>query len=198
MMQIDWRELEKKLKKEQKGLRFQHTLGVAYTAAALALRWDVDMDRARLAGLLHDCAKCLSDKKKLEICEEQQLEVSDFEKEHPVLLHAKVGTYLAEADYGITDAEILSAINWHTTGRPGMTRLEQIIFVADYIEPNRNKAPNLQEVRGLAFQDLDRCTYRILQDTVDYLKKNPKSMDRMTMRAFTYYYNLLYPGTPGY
>ena len=70
-----------------------------------------------------------------------------------------------------------------------MTRLEQILYIADYIEPGRNKAPNLPEIRKLAFQDLDECMYRILQDTVEYLKENPKTMDVTTEEAYLYYSN---------
>lgn len=92
--------------------------------------------------------------------------------------------------YGIENEEILSAIMFHTTGRPEMTVLEKIVYIADYIEPMRFKAPNLEHVRKLAFQDLDECMYEILKDTLAYLEENPKEIDRTTEDAFHYYKKL--------
>ena len=85
--------------------------------------------------------------------------------------------YVAKAKYGVTDQEILSSITWHTTGKPDMTLLEKIVYIADYIEPKRDKAPNLTFVRKLAFQDLDECMYEILKDSLAYLEENPKDVD---------------------
>lgn len=181
--------IAKQLKKELDKDRFRHTEGVMYTAAALAIAHDVDLFAAQTAGLLHDCAKCIPNKKKLEMCRKHQIPMTGFEVENPFLLHAKLGAYLAKAKYRVGDTEILSAIACHTTGKPDMTRLEQILYIADYIEPGRNKAPNLPEIRKLAFQDLDECMYRILQDTVEYLKENPKTMDVTTEEAYLYYSN---------
>ena len=117
--------------------------------------------------------------------------MTDFERKNPFLLHAKLGAYVAEEVYKVKDPDILSAISWHTTGKPRMTQLEQIIYIADYIEPNRYKAPNLADIRKLAFEDLDLCMYRILRDTVEYLKENPKSMDLTTEAAYRYYKRLI-------
>ncbi|MEE0954693.1 MAG: bis(5'-nucleosyl)-tetraphosphatase (symmetrical) YqeK [Eubacterium sp.] len=183
----DWKAIEEKLKEELTSDRYRHTLGVTYTACALAMRYDADMDKARAAGLLHDCAKCIPNDKKIEICSEQHIPVTPFELSHTALLHAKLGPYIARKRYNVTDPDVLDAINWHTTGKPEMTLLEKIIYIADYIEPNRDKAPNLYEVRKLAFRDIDRCMYRILKDSVDYLSEKPDAMDEMTMRAYAYY-----------
>ena len=75
--------------------RYEHTLGVEFTAAALAMRYDAPVQNAQLAGLLHDCAKCLSDEKRLAICERHNISINDVEKRNPYLLHAKVGSFLA-------------------------------------------------------------------------------------------------------
>ena len=107
--------------------------------------------------------------------------------DHPVLLHAKLGKYLAETEYGVKDPDVLSSIEWHTTGKPDMSLLEKIIYTADYIEPGRDKAPRLHEIRQLAFTDLDACIRMILEDTVSYLSRNPKAMDPMTTDAYTFY-----------
>ncbi|MCR4751294.1 MAG: bis(5'-nucleosyl)-tetraphosphatase (symmetrical) YqeK [Eubacterium sp.] len=187
-MQTDWQTMEDKLAKELTKSRFRHTQAVMYTACSLAMRYDENLDQVRTAGLLHDCAKCIPNKKKIEMCRKKNLPVSDFEMEHPVLLHAKLGKYLAAEEYGIKDPEILSAIEWHTTGRPGMSQLEKIIYIADYIEPGRDKAPRLNEIRRMAFADLDQCMEMILADTVSYLSSNPKSMDHKTVEAYQYYH----------
>ena len=151
---------------------------------------DCDLITAQTAGLLHDCAKCIPNKKKLKMCSQHHISVSEFEQEHPFLLHAKLGAYVAKAKYDVTDENILSAITWHTTGKPEMTLLEKIVYIADYIEPKRDKAPNLAIVRKLAFQDLDECMYKILGDTLAYLEENPKDIDNATKDAFLYYRDL--------
>ena len=167
--------------------RLWHTLGVMHTAASLAMVYDVDIEKAQLAGILHDCATCIPTKKKLKLCKENNIPVSDFEKEHPLLLHAKVGAYIASEKYGVKDPEILQSIAWHTTGTENMTDLEKIIYTADYIEPARNKAPRLPEIRKIAFQNLDLCMYEILHDTLDYLDSNPDDVDQTTVKAYEYY-----------
>ena len=187
MAEYDFLKIQKKLEKYLDEDRFHHTLGVMYTSAALAMAHSCNINAAQTAGLLHDCAKCIPNKKKLKLCESYKVPVSDFEKEHPFLLHAKLGAYVAKDKYGVHDSEVLSAITWHTTGKPDMTLLEKIIYIADYIEPARNKAPNLEKVRNLAFQDLDECMYEILKDTLAYLEENPKVIDSATRVAFLFY-----------
>jgi predicted HD superfamily hydrolase involved in NAD metabolism len=186
-----WAEIEEKLKKELTENRYRHTMGVTYTACALAMVHGANLSQARMGGLLHDCAKCIPNSEKIEICKKKKIPVSEFEIEHPVLLHAKLGAYLAKKEYGCDDQAVLDAITWHTTGRPAMTLLEKIVFVSDYIEPNREKQPNLAEIRKLAFTDIDQCMYLILRDTVDYLSENPKSMDHTTLSAYSYYKKLI-------
>ena len=183
----EWEDLEQKLQNALTQNRYRHTLGVSYTACALAMRYGEDLNSARRAGLLHDCAKCMSNAEMRQLAKKKKIEVSAFE--HPALLHSKIGVYVAGSTYGITDPRILEAIRWHTTGRPGMTLLESILFTADSTEPHRDKAPRLPELRRLAFTDLDRCVYEILHDTVDYLSDNPKSMDPMTLKALEFYRN---------
>lgn len=187
---FDLQKIEKKLKKYLDEDRLWHTLGVMHTAASLAMVYNVDIEKAQLAGLLHDCAKCIPTKKKLKLCKENNIPVSDFEKEHPVLLHAKVGAYIAAEKYGVKDPEVLHAIAWHTTGTENMTDLEKIIYISDYIEPARNKAPRLPEIRKIAFQDLDLCMYEILHDTLNYLDSNPNDLDQTTVKAYEYYRNI--------
>lgn len=187
MAEYDFVALQKKLKKELDGARFQHTLGVMYTAAALAMAHDGDLMQAQAAGLLHDCAKCIPSKKKLKLCEQKHLEVSTYEKNNPFMLHARLGAVLARDVYGVHDPEVLSAIEWHTTGKPEMTKLEKIIFIADYMEPNRDKAADLPQVRTLAFQDLDATMRLILKDTLIYLEESRDVIDPMTEQTYKFF-----------
>ena len=183
----DLKKIRKAMEKCQDAKRFEHTLGVAYTAAALAMRYDGDIKNAQIAGLLHDCAKCLSDEKRLSICEKHNISMTEIERRNPFLLHAKVGSFLAMEEYKIKDSDIIHAILNHTTGRPGMSLLEKIIFIADYIEPGRKNAPNLAEIRKLAFEDLDSALLKILSDTLEYLKSTDGEIDPMTARTYEYY-----------
>lgn len=181
------REIKEQLKQKLKPGRYEHTLGVEYTSACLAMRYGYPMEKADIAGLLHDCAKCLSDEEKLLMCRERKIPISEAEEKNPGLLHAKLGASLAKELYGIEEEEILSAICCHTTGKPAMTLLEKIVFIADYIEPNREHAPSLEKLRELAFQDLDRCLILILEQTLDYLNKTGADIDPMTEETYQYY-----------
>ena len=97
------------------------------------------------------------------MCEKNKIEITEFERNNPFLIHAKLGAFLAKDKYKVEDPEILSAITWHTTGKEDMTLLEKIIYIADYIEPARNKAPHLTRLRKLAFTDIDECMYEIFK-----------------------------------
>ncbi|GFI47231.1 ribonuclease Y [Lachnospiraceae bacterium] len=180
------RKIRKKMEKTLDPKRYEHTLGVAYTASALAMRYQEDMNKALVAGLLHDCAKCMDNEKKLHICQKHHIPVTDIEKKNPYLLHAKVGRHVAKKQFHIHDKDILNAILNHTTGRPGMSPLEKIVFIADYIEPGRKQAPNLALVRTLAFQDLDEALLAILRDTLEYLQRID-NQDPMTQNTYNYY-----------
>lgn len=182
--------MAKILREELNPVRYEHTIGVMHTAGCLAMRYNEDLNSALTAGLLHDCAKCLSHEEQLRICRENGIEVTAIESKNPGLLHAKVGAYLAKQNYRITDKCILNAIESHTTGKPAMNLLEKIIYIADYMEPGRDVAPNLEEVRALAFVNLDECLYTILKDSVIYLQSTGKPIDSMTEKTFIYYDNL--------
>ena len=182
-----WVDIEEKIRSVQDDERFHHTIGVMHTAAALAMAYGEDIDRARLAGLLHDCAKCVPNNEKADICVSCGLSVSDFERKNPAILHGKLGAYYAKHKYGVEDDEICSAVRYHTTGKPDMTVLEQIVFIADYIEPDRDEMPRLSEIRQMAFKDMDKCTAMIMSDTLEHLKDVGKAIDDETTRAYEYY-----------
>lgn len=187
MKSYDMKAYQRKVKHEMDEGRYQHTLGVMYTCAALAMRYGYDIQKAQLAGLLHDCAKCIPNNKKLKLCEKHNIQMTEIERRNPFLLHAKLGAFLAMHQYGVSDKEVISAILNHTTGKPNMFLLDKIVYVADYIEPRRNKAPNLTEIRQLAFIDLNQALYKILSDTLEYLDENSGEIDEMTKKAYEYY-----------
>ncbi len=189
MKQINTKELEQELKKQLDHKRFYHTIGVAYTATALAMRYEADLEKAKVAGLLHDCAKCIPPDKKLAMCKKYNIQMTDVEYSNPFLLHAKLGAFLAMKKYQVSDEEIISAILNHTTGKPDMSLLDKIVYVADYIEPHRNKAPRLSQIRKQAFIDLDEALYMILSDTLVYLQSIDGAVDPVTQRTFEFYAN---------
>lgn len=188
MAEYDLKLLQKQMKQELTEDRYEHTLGVMYTAESLAMRYGADMTKAAVAGLLHDCAKCIPNGQKLKLCKKHNIEVSELEKKNPSLLHAKLGAYMAKKAYGVQDEEILDAIRWHTTGKPEMSMLDMIIYMADYIEPNRDKAPNLREIRKLSFLNIEEALCKVLESTLSYLKEgNIDAIDPMTKSCYEFY-----------
>lgn len=182
------KETEIKIKDILSEKRFAHTLGVADTSYKLAQKYGCDADKAKLAAMLHDCAKDYTAVAQLRKCSELGIEVSELEENNTELIHAKLGAALIKSEYGIEDEEIEEAVRWHTTGKPDMSLLEKILFVADYIEPGRDKAPNLSEIRKVAFEDIDDAVYYIMRDTLYYLfMNNPFAIDDMTKKAFDFY-----------
>lgn len=187
------KKIKKYLKKHLTKERYHHTVGVAYTAMSMAMKYNPQPDnnefmiKAEIAGLLHDCAKCMDNDKKIRICNKNQISYSKIEAENPYLLHGKVGAYIARKEFDILDEDILNAITWHTTGRPDMSLLEKIIFVADYIEPSRRPIPELNPIRQLAFTDIDQAVIKILENTLKYLNEKGNPIDDMTQKTYDSY-----------
>lgn len=155
------------VKKQLTERRYVHTIGVMETAIKLARKYGADEKKAELAAIFHDYAKYRS-KEEMEKCIVEENMPADLLTANIELWHAPVGAFLVEKEAGIKDNEILDAIRYHTTGRAGMTRLEKIIFLADYIEPGR-KFPSVDEVRQLAEEDLDLALIKALQNTISFL-----------------------------
>jgi len=175
-------DLKEKLPKK----RYEHTLGVAYTAAALAMCYGEDILKAELAGILHDVAKA---KKSSELKDDMKGYIDPYTDgdyvaliadKAPQILHAIYAPYLAKRDYKIEDKDILSAIRWHTTGKKDMTMLEKIVFVADYIEPNRKKLPDLDRIRTLSFHDISEAVKVTAKSTIEYLGSQGMYIDKFT------------------
>lgn len=187
MTKSEIRDIKKELEDNLDSKRYEHTLGVAYTAACLAMRYGYNMEKAYITGLLHDCAKCMSNKDKIEYCEKHNIPMNSTEQANPSLLHAKIGAEMSRRKYDIDDSEIYQAIQYHTTGHPNMTLLDKILYIADYMEPHRDEAPNLDLVRKQVFIDIDTALFTILKDSVDYLDSSDKPVDPMTMETYLYY-----------
>lgn len=175
-------DLKEKLPKK----RYEHTLGVAYTAAALAMCYGEDILKAELAGILHDVAKA---KKSSELKDDMKGYIDPYTDgdyvaliadKAPQILHAIYAPYLVKRDYKIEDKDILSAIRWHTTGKKDMTMLEKIVFVADYIEPNRKKLPDLDKIRTLSFHDISEAVKVTAKSTIEYLAGQGMYIDKFT------------------
>lgn len=162
-------EVKDRLQRTLKPSRYQHTLGVAETAERLAPRYGVHPRRAYLAGLLHDCAKWMSYDEMVRLVEGRVPDVTDDELHNEPVLHAPAGMLVAARDYGVRDAEILSAIRKHTVGSGGMSNLEKLIYTADFVEPNRKPFPGLEEARALAETDLNAATKKCAQLTRDHV-----------------------------
>ena len=180
-------EIRKRLKKKLGASRYEHSLSVSYTAAALAMRYSYDIDKAELAGLLHDCARQYDTETIYQKCIQLGIPITEDEKKSKILLHAKLGAYMAKEKYHVDNPEILSAITFHTTGKANMSVLDKIIYVADYIEPRRYKADNLEYLRRQAFQDLDLALCGILKGTLAYLSDIGASIDKQSEEAYNYY-----------
>ena len=180
-------EIQNKLAIRLNKQRYEHTIGVMYTAACLAMVYEYSIEKAMLAGLLHDCAKCIPYEDNLKLCQDHNVPVTAWERNNPGLIHAKAGAILAETEYLIKDKEILHAICVHTTGEANMSLLDKIIYVADYIEPGRNKANHLDFLRKIAYIDINQCVAHISFDTLNYLSDKESAIDPTTQLTYDFY-----------
>ncbi len=151
--------------------RFSHTLAVADTARKLARLHGLDEGRAEIAGLLHDCAKCLPLKEMQRIARDNALTGDESVLDSGALLHSVVGAHLARTVYGLEDAQTLAAILHHTTGSPGMSHLEMAVWLADTIEPTREPYPLLDRVRLLSALSLEKAMIASLESTLQHVRR---------------------------
>ncbi|MCI6820315.1 MAG: bis(5'-nucleosyl)-tetraphosphatase (symmetrical) YqeK [Clostridiales bacterium] len=163
--------------------RLKHTYAVAETAVELAEKYGADKCRAALAALFHDmCRSFSTDVSDMYV---RQLGLPDVYAGKKNLAHSKIAAELMRRDFGITDRELLDAVSYHTTGRAGMTLLEKIIFIADAVEPGRDY-PGVEEIRELAYHDLDRACIRSLEGTVEHIRRQGRYLDPDTSKARDY------------
>ncbi len=167
-----------------KAKRVAHVLGTEETAVKLAEKYGADTEKARVAALLHDCTKRLSMEEQLVLCEKYGVVLDELEQKALKLLHAKTGAEIARDVFGVDD-EIYNAILWHTTGRADMTLLEKVIYLADYIEPNRD-FPGLAQLRAAVWEDIDKGLLMGLTMTVREMEEmgNPIHKNTLEAKAF--------------
>lgn len=165
--------------------RYIHTLGTAECARELAQKFNLNSDKGYVAGLLHDCAKCFSNSKLLEIINEN-LEVCEGEMQNYKTLHAPVSAYIAEKEFEVTDAEILSAVRWHTLGKLEMTDFEKIVFIADKIEPNTRDKDYSDKIRGLLDEEngLNKALLKCYKETIKSLVKRDLKICLLTVEIY--------------
>ena len=166
--------------------RFSHTLAVADTARRLALLHGLDPIKAEIAGLLHDCAKCLPLKEMQRIARDNQLTDDPSILESGALLHSVVGAFLARTKYGCTDEEIIAAIRSHTTGQAGMSQLSMAVWLADTIEPTRAPYPLLDKTRMLAALSLEKAMITSLEGTLQHVRKKGDSVHPATVDTLSW------------
>ena len=164
--------------------RVAHVLGCRDTAVELAERWGADVTDAARAGVLHDITKALDGPLQLTLCEAYGKILSDFSRKYPKTLHALTGSLVAERIFGENEA-VVSAIRYHTTGKAGMNLLETIVYVADYMEPNRD-FPGVEKLRALAFTDLPSALKLGLEMTMEHLKKQGSEVSPESREALAY------------
>ncbi|QEK12040.1 HD domain-containing protein [Crassaminicella thermophila] len=165
---LDIEKIKEVLQKRLTKKRYLHSLGVQQVAIKLAKVYNVCDKKASIAGLVHDCAKDFDDEMLLNYAMQFGILIDSVSNHQIQLLHGFVGAELAKREFGIKDAEILSAIRFHTTGKENMTTLEKIIYLADYIEPSRNFR-GIENIRKVALSNLDKATLMAFDNTINYV-----------------------------
>ncbi len=164
-----------------KAKRVPHIQGTEHEAVRLAQKWDADVTMARRAAILHDCTKYLELEEQLELCKKYGVELDELEQKAAKLLHAKTGACIAKEVFGEAD-EVYNAIFWHTTAKADMTTLEKILYVADYMEPNR-EFDGVERMRKLAYQDLDKALLLGVETTIQEMKERGIPIHNNTLQA---------------
>ena len=162
--------------------RYEHSLRVMEEAIKLAKRYNCDIKKAKIAGYLHDCAKLTDRDQLLKMSVNFDIIDNIVLKENTELIHGPLGSKIANCKYGITDEEVLNAIKYHTTGRVGMTILDKVIYLADYIEPMRN-FPGVDKVRNLAYENLNMAVLQAFDQTIKFLIDKGELISRLTIDA---------------
>ncbi len=170
----DFVKLQEKIKASLKKERYIHTMGTVRCAIELADRYGENTKKARLAALLHDCAK-LSEEEQCRKADEYGLKLDALKDVSMSIIHGPLGAAVAEREYGISDGELLSAIYWHTLCREDMTRLEKIIYLADKIEPGRNYE-GVEEIRAAAESSLDEGVLACMERSIEYVRSSGKKL----------------------
>ena len=165
--------------------RLKHSLSVSETAVTLATIYGENIESARIAGLVHDCAKNMKDAELIKVASEHETQIDEIYINNPSILHGLVGSIIASELMEIRDEDILRAIRYHTTGRKNMSTLEKIIYIADYIEPLR-KFNGVDELRTLSTVNLDTAVLKSLEETIKYVISRSELLHLDTIDARNY------------
>ena len=178
-------EILKWLKNNLSEERYIHTLGTAQKACQLAKKYALDEEKAYIAGLLHDCAKCFDNEKLLSIIKEH-LQVEECEMLNYKTLHAPVSAYIAQIEFGVEDKEILSAIRWHTLGKLEMSDFEKIVFLADKIEPNTRDKDYREKIETFLAEEngLNKAILKCYKETIKSLVKRDLKICLLTIEIY--------------
>ena len=179
--------IEEKLKGLLSEKRYRHSLGVMETAEEMARRFGINPEKAKLAGLLHDCAKDIDKDEMLVLCKQLGIRLDPVKKEQRSLIHADLGAKLLETEFGITDQEIIDAVKYHTLGRENMTDLEKILYLADVIEPNRKPYEGIEDLRRLCKSNLDCAMLFAIERSIEYVQHRHKKLHSQTLAAQQYF-----------
>lgn len=185
-MNYNFKKYESEIRERIGEKRFLHTIRVKDTSMELAKIHGVDVEKAKIAGFLHDCAKIRDKDCLIKTAKENKLLITREMQKAPQIIHSHLGALFASKFYGIEDEDILNAIAYHTTGRVNMSDLEKIIFLADYIEPMRN-FDGVEKARELSKKDLNAAMYFALNNTLRFLVERNSYIVPMTVLARNFY-----------
>lgn len=173
------------LRKNLKESRYVHTLGVVQSACSLAKINGVDEEKTKIAALIHDAAKNMKIDKQYKILKDNNVDIDIISQNSPQILHGWVAAILAKDLMGVVDEEIINAVKYHTTARKSMSKLEKIIYIADYIEPNRDY-PGVEELRKATFSNLDKGLLMGIDNTITFVIKQGQLVHPLTLDARNY------------
>lgn len=169
-------------KKRLSAKRYQHTLNVRRMAVKLAKRWGADPEKAALAALLHDTAKELPREEMLQILNDNAIMAENAQNRPSPVWHGICAAILAQTQWGVEDEEVLSAIRCHTTGKPGMSLLDEIVFLADMTSAERDY-PEVDYLRKLEKEDIHQAMREALEMNLHWLEESGKPVDEETRAA---------------
>ena len=168
------------LKERLSEKRVSHSINTSKEAQALAIRWGADIEKCKLAGLIHDCGKLKNKDEIIPECEKYEIELTEEDLKCPQIIHSYLSEAIAREEYKIEDREVLAAIRNHTLGRENMSLVEKIIFTADMIEPGREDI--FQSIKKLAYEDLDKAVLEIYKQTIDYNVKKGNHVHKTALQ----------------
>ncbi|MDO5689891.1 MAG: bis(5'-nucleosyl)-tetraphosphatase (symmetrical) YqeK [Tissierellia bacterium] len=186
MKQFDYGKVKEQLKEALDKKRYDHSIRTMRTCIELSKALGCDVEKAKIAGLLHDCAKGLEEKYLLMGYGLSDIISTDLIDSYKALVHSPLGAQVAQREYGVEEEDILNAITYHTTGREGMTLLEKIVFVADAIEPGR-MYEDIDKIREIAFVDLDKAVIEVMNANIRHCLQTKRLVHPLTVISRNHY-----------